>query len=101
MKIGIIGAMKSEVEALKAALDTSRKETKASMEFCEGRLGQMDVVMVQSGIAQVCHANNLPFVVLRAISDKADGSAQVSFEEFEQKAAKNSSRLVQYMLENW
>ena len=231
MKIGIIGAMKSEVEALKEALATSRKEMKASMEFCEGKLGQMDVVVVQSGIgkvnagicaqilvddfavthiintgvagslsneldigdiviskdavqhdftveaigfkkgeipftgkvafeadetlrqkalaavkaalpdiravegrvcsgdqfisskeakeriiadfdgtcaemegaaiAQVCHANNLPFVVLRAISDKADGSAQVSFEEFEQKAAKNSSRLVQYMLENW
>ncbi len=85
MKIGIIGAMKSEVEALKDALSTFRKETKASMEFCEGKLGQMDVVVVQSGIGKV----------------NAGICAQVSFEEFEQKAAKNSSKLVQYMLENW
>lgn len=35
MKIGVIGAMESEVNALKEAMTISRKETKASMEFCE------------------------------------------------------------------
>ncbi|WP_295916396.1 hypothetical protein [Anaerovibrio lipolyticus] len=35
MKIGVIGAMDSEVNALKEAMTISRKETKASMEFCE------------------------------------------------------------------
>ncbi|WP_297966933.1 5'-methylthioadenosine/adenosylhomocysteine nucleosidase [uncultured Anaerovibrio sp.] len=231
IKIGIIGAMKSEVDSLKENMEISRRETKASMEFCEGHIGKMNVVVVQSGmgkvhagicaqiladdfqvthiintgvagalrneldigdiviskdavqhdftvevigfkkgeipftglvafkaddtlrqnaleairvalpniravdgrvcsgdqfissqdakdriiedfdgtcvemegaaIAQVCYENHIPFVILRAISDKADGSAQVSFADFEQKAAKNSSRLVHYMLENW
>ena len=57
--------------------------------------------MEGAAIAQVCYVNKLPFVVLRAISDKADGSAQMSFEEFEKQAARNSATLVQYMLEHW
>ncbi len=231
MKIGIIGAMKSEVSSLKEAMKIARREEKAGMEFCEGQLGAMEVVVVQSGIgkvhaaicaqiliddfavthiintgcagslnssldigdivvsvdavqhdftveaigfkkgeipftgqvafaadkelrqkamaavqealpqlkslegrvcsgdqfissleakdritgdfagdcaemegaaiAQVCYVNKKPFVILRAISDKADGSAQVSFEEFEKQAAKNSAALVQFMLEHW
>ena len=39
--------------------------------------------------------------MLAYISDKADGSAHVSFEEFQQEAAKNSAHLVQHMLEKW
>ena len=38
LKIGIIGAIKSEVDTLKEAMTIFRKKTKASMEFCEGRL---------------------------------------------------------------
>ena len=231
MKIGVIGAMESEVNALKEAMTISRKETKASMEFCEGHLGKMDVVVVQCGmgkvhagicaqilvddfnvthiintgvagslsnkldigdivistdavqhdftveaigfkkgeipytglvyfkadealqqkalkavsvalpnikaikgrictgdqfissneakdriikdfdgtcaemegaaIAQVCYENHIPYVILRAISDKTDGSAHLSYAEFEKKATMNSSQLVRYMLENW
>ena len=104
MKIGIIGAMKSEVEALKAALDTTRRKSKASMEFCEGRLGAVEAVVVQCGIGKVNAGICAQILVddfLRAISDKADGSAHVSFEEFQKEAAKNSARLVQHMLENW
>lgn len=57
--------------------------------------------MEGAAVAQVCYENHIPFVVLRAISDKADGGAPLSYDEFEQKAAMNSSRLVYYMLENW
>ena len=53
MKIGIIGAMKSEVASLKEAMEVSRREEKAGMEFCEGRLGSREVVVVQSGIGKV------------------------------------------------
>lgn len=52
-KIGIIGAMELEVEALKAKMKVSRKEEKASMEFWEGTLNDTDVVIVQSGIGKV------------------------------------------------
>ena len=52
-KVGIIGAMELEVEALKAKMTIQRKEEKASMEFLEGTLNGTDVVIVQSGIGKV------------------------------------------------
>ena len=53
MKIGIIGAMASEVDSLKETMHVTRRETKAGMEFCEGTFGTMKVVVVQSGIGKV------------------------------------------------
>ena len=51
-----------------------------------------------AAFAQACQLNGLPFVVVRAISDKADGSAGVSYPEFETKAAQRCARIVQYLL---
>ena len=228
MKIGIIGAMKSEVALLKEEMKIERQKAKAGMEFFAGRLGNSDVVVVQSGIgkvnaaicaqiliddfkvthiintgvagslnndldigdivvsvdavqhdftveaigfkkgeipftglvafaadetlrkmameavtvtlsgvkavegrvcsgdqfissnevkqriindfagdctemegaaiAQVCYLNNVPFVILRAISDNADDSGHISFEEFEKIAAANSAKIVRQMM---
>lgn len=228
MKIGIIGAMKSEVALLKEEMKIERQKAKAGMEFFAGRLGNSDVVVVQSGIgkvnaaicaqiliddfkvthiintgvagslnkdldigdivvsvdavqhdftveaigfkkgeipftglvafaadetlrkrameavtvtlsgvkavegrvcsgdqfissnevkqriindfagdctemegaaiAQVCYLNNVPFVILRAISDNADDSGHISFQEFEKIAAANSAKLVRQMM---
>ena len=58
----------------------------------------MAVEMEATAIAQVCHAFNVPFVVVRAISDAGDGNASMSFEEFLPIAAEKSSRLVLEML---
>ena len=52
-KIGIIGAMDIEVETLKQAAEISKKVTRAEMEFCEGRLGGSEVVIVKCGIGKV------------------------------------------------
>ncbi|NBH75752.1 5'-methylthioadenosine/adenosylhomocysteine nucleosidase [Rodentibacter pneumotropicus] len=57
------------------------------------------VEMEAAAIAQVCHAFNVPFVVVRAISDGGDGEATLSFEEFLPLAAKQSSALVLGMLD--
>lgn len=57
------------------------------------------VEMEATAIAQVCHAFNIPFVVVRAISDAGDGEASMSFEEFLPLAAKQSSALVLGMIE--
>ena len=57
------------------------------------------VEMEATAIAQVCHAFNVPFVVVRAISDAGDGQANMSFEEFLPLAAKMSSQIVLGMLE--
>jgi adenosylhomocysteine nucleosidase len=42
----------------------------------------------------------VPFVIIRAISDKADGSAHEDYDEFVKKAAKRSAAAVIYLLEN-
>ena len=52
-KIGIIGAMELEVDALKAAMEVKNTVTRAGMEFKEGTLNGADVVVVRSGIGKV------------------------------------------------
>ena len=39
-------------------------------------------------------------MIVRAISDKADGSAEMSYTEFEHEAAKHCASVVRYMLAN-
>ena len=51
-------------------------------------------------IAHAAYLNSLPFVIIRAISDKADESVTVSYEEFESKAAEHCAHLVRYMIEH-
>ncbi|HAD43710.1 MAG: 5'-methylthioadenosine/S-adenosylhomocysteine nucleosidase, partial [Plesiomonas sp.] len=50
------------------------------------------------GVAHVCNQYQLPFVVVRAISDVADKEASMSFEEFLPVAAQQSSVIVAAML---
>lgn len=54
----------------------------------------MAIEMEAAAIAQVCHAFQTPFVVVRAVSDAGDNEAGLSFEEFLPLAAKQSSALV-------
>ena len=54
--------------------------------------------MEGAAIAQASFLNGLPFVILRAISDQADGSDLITYAEFEKKAADNSARIVLEML---
>jgi len=61
-------------------------------------LGGACVEMEGAAIAQVCYLNNIPFVVIRSISDKADDSAHVVFEEFVHEAADISAKVVEAML---
>lgn len=56
------------------------------------------VEMEAASIAQVCHAFNVPFVVVRAISDVADKVSHLSFDEFLPLAAEKSSAIVLAML---
>lgn len=50
--------------------------------------------MEGASIGHVATLNKVPFVVLRSISDLADGSAHVTYSDFEKKAAEVSSNVV-------
>ena len=52
--------------------------------------------MEGGAIAQVCHLNNTPFVIIRAISDKADESESVNYEKFKEAAAANCASIVKH-----
>ena len=55
--------------------------------------------MEGSAIAVTCTEYRIPFVVIRSMSDKADGLAHESYENMGDAAADNSSRIVMKMLE--
>jgi adenosylhomocysteine nucleosidase len=52
-------------------------------------------------IAQAAYLNHLPFVIIRAISDKADESTTMAYDEFEGQAAIHCAKMVEYMLEHF
>ena len=53
--------------------------------------------MEGGAMAQTAFLNKIPFVVIRAISDKADNSATVTYEEFEQQAIVHTMKLLAAM----
>ncbi|WP_312559302.1 5'-methylthioadenosine/S-adenosylhomocysteine nucleosidase [Atlantibacter hermannii] len=57
------------------------------------------VEMEATAVAHVCHNFGVPFVVVRAISDVADKESHLSFDEFLVVAAKQSSLMVETLLQ--
>lgn len=54
--------------------------------------------MEGAGIAQVAYLNKISYVIIRAISDKADDSASMDYPAFEQQAIAHTVRLVKKLL---
>jgi adenosylhomocysteine nucleosidase len=54
--------------------------------------------MEGAAVAQVCSMNAIPYVIIRSMSDKADGSAHINFAEFTLHASENSYRIVEDMI---
>ncbi len=60
--------------------------------------GARCVEMEGAAIAHVAYLNKIPYVIVRAISDKADNSAIMDYPEFEKQAIQHSVRLVRSLL---
>lgn len=56
--------------------------------------------MEGASIAQTCYLNNIPFVVIRSISDNANTGAHMDFEKFKYLAVKNGSEILKEMILN-
>lgn len=54
--------------------------------------------MEGAAIAQAAYLNKIPFVILRAISDKADDSASVDYPTFEKQAIANGVKLIKELV---
>ncbi len=74
--------------------DRERKDT-IQTNFPAAAVAEMEA----AAIAQTCHRFRKSFVIIRSVSDRADGEAAVSFEEFLRTAADHSARLVKGIVE--
>lgn len=55
--------------------------------------------MEGAAIGQAAYLNKIPYLVIRAISDKADNSASVDYPTFEKQAIQHTVKLVSNMME--
>lgn len=67
-------------------------------DFIVKEFGAYAVEMEGAAIAQTAVLNHVPFLVIRAISDKADGSAHVDYPAFEKLAIEHSVKLTRQIL---
>ena len=54
--------------------------------------------MEGAAIAQTAYLNQVPFLIIRAISDKADHSAEMTYSEFEGIAIRNTVKLLKGLI---
>ena len=69
--------------------DTAKKK------FIIDTFGASVCEMEGASMAHVCFKNSVPFSAVRAISDKADGSGHISYEEFLPQAAENAAKIIE------
>ena len=53
------------------------------------------IEMEGSAIAQVCKLDNIPFIVIRSISDNPNGNNNITFEQFLEKASKRCAQIIE------
>lgn len=56
--------------------------------------------MEGAAIAHAAYLNGIPFLIIRAISDKADHSAEMAYSEFEELAIKSTVKLLTELIKN-
>ena len=99
--------------AVRAAAECAPEVNMMQGRICSGdqfinSIAQKDEIIANFGglccemeggaIAQVCYLNDVPFVIIRAMADKADGTLPPDYSEFERQAALRSASIVQYMV---
>ncbi|MDF2681109.1 MAG: 5-methylthioadenosine/adenosylhomocysteine nucleosidase [Brevibacillus sp.] len=72
--------------------------SREKVQWLHEQFGAHCTEMEGASVGQVCAMNNVPFVVVRSMSDKADGSAHVNFVEFTKLASQRSYVIVRNML---
>lgn len=68
------------------------------IKWLESTFNALACEMKGGSIAQACHVNKIPFIVIRSISDNANSGAHMDFEKFKGIAVENSSVILKHML---
>lgn len=59
------------------------------------------IEMEGASIAQVCYLDKIPFLVIRSITDKLDGSSKIDFEKFLESSSKNAANILKEILKKY
>ena len=70
------------------------------VKILQERFNALACEMEGAAVALVAYSYDVPFVVIRCMSDKADGLAHSTYDNFGDTAADNSARIVMSMLES-
>jgi len=73
-------------------------ESNEAKAFIRDTFGALCTEMEGAAIAHTAYLNDVPYLIVRAISDKADDSATMAYNEFEAEAARRSYQLIEGML---
>jgi adenosylhomocysteine nucleosidase len=74
------------------------RETVSSHEYLTGEMAGDAVEMEGAAMAQVCHLQQIPFLVVRTLSDRANGEAVHDFTAFLPVVARNSYAVLRAVL---
>lgn len=72
----------------------------AKKDFIKSNFNAVVCEMEGASIAQVCYTNGVPFGVVRAVSDCADGSSHMDYGEFLPMAAATAAKLIESFVIN-
>lgn len=56
------------------------------------------IEMEGASIAQVCFLDKVPFLIIRSITDKLDGSSKIEFEKFIESSSKKATEILKLIL---
>ena len=68
------------------------------VKYLQDQFDALACEMEGASVAAVCEQFGIPYVIIRCMSDKADGKAYETYENFGDTAADNSGRIVRKML---
>ena len=68
-------------------------------EKIRGKFNSDAIEMEGAAIAQVCKLDNIPFIIIRSISDKPNGNNNITFDQFLEKASKRCALIIKKFLE--
>jgi len=71
---------------------------KEKKEYIKNTFGAIACEMEGAAIAQVAYVNKVPFCVIRAISDSADGSSHMEYAEFLKEAIENTKKVINNLI---
>lgn len=58
------------------------------------------IEMEGAAIAQVCQLDNVPFIVIRGISDSPNGKNKITFEQYLKKASQRCAKIIEKFFKN-